>query len=529
MKFDLLVEPWIAVSEKKTGAIVSVNIRDALVRSHEWGEIQSASPLVTIAVLRMLLAIVHRACQPSEKEGWAEMWQAGKLPKAEITAYLDKFSDRFDLFDVKRPFMQIGGMTMTQAGSMAKLSTEAATGNNPTLFDHASDDAPIALTPAEAAQRLLAAQHYALGFGMAADAKVDGNVLPRPYLADGICLRGVTLFLTGESLFQTLLLNLVSGRLPSKSIPFWEVADPEAELDKVVKGKRESKAASGFIERYAWPSRMVRLLPDDDGMVRRAYFTQGREADKGIGDPMKVFVKSPKEGTYALGLNADKAAWRDLHTYLGANESEVPKVLKHAESLVFYSFLPREYRLNVVGLATDPGKAGKFLLWRHDRMSLPAELLKNPDRVGELSTAIGDAEFVAGELRRRMYNVAKEFLPTEEPDPKDIENLIAALAPRRAYWARLEAHFARFLNGLGTDPEAAMKTWRDEAAREAERALRGSCEQLGHSTRAIKATARVSYRFIANKAEVEKRMSEAKQAKKVKSKTAAAKGDKVTA
>lgn len=522
MSFNLLIKPWIPVSEKKSGATREVGICDALLKAHEWGEIQCASPLATVAILRMLLAILHRTCQPATLEDWQAMWEAEprRFPESHITDYLNRFADRFDLFDENRPFLQIGKMSMMQAGTMAQLATEAATGNNPTLFDHASDALPEALTPAEAACRLLAAQSYALGFGKAAEAAVDGATWPRPYLADAICLRGVTVFLSGESLFETLMLNLMHGKARTKDIPFWELEVPLSVLDVVTGGKRVSQPAQGFVERYAWPSRMVRLVRDPDGFVRRAYFTQGREADKGEGDPMKVFIHSEKLGTYALNLNAEKAAWRDLQSYLGATtEAGKPGVFRQAGELVDMEAIQRHaiYRMNVVGLATDPGKAGKFLLWRHDRMSIPAALLSDPALVEAVVTALGDAEFVAGELRRRMYSVVQRFLPPEgNPDPKDVDNLLSAIDPRKAYWARLEPHFSRFLTSLADGTNAAVAAWRSGVEQEAERALRASCDQLGESTRAIKATARVSYRFTADKVKVNALIDAAKARKKAK-------------
>ena len=523
MRFDLLTEPWIPVSEKETGEPRMVGIRELLTDAHRFGEIQCKSPLEMTAILRTALAILGQACRPADRDEWGEMWEAKQFPAHKLNAYFAKYVDRFDLFDEDRPFMQIGKMSMVKAGPLAQLSTEDAVGNTPTLFDHTNDDNPPAFSPAEAARKLLAAQSFALGFGKAAEAVVDGVPFPRPYLADGICLRGVTLFLSGENLFQTLMLNLVSGENVAGDVPFWQVEKPLEVLDQVIRNEKTRRLAKGPSERYAWPSRMVRLISEDDGTVKRAYFTQGREADKSIGDPMKVFVESQTAGTYALNLNAEKAAWRDLHTYLSLTDKNLrPAIFNHAAELVDEGLLPKHhlYGLNVVGLATDPGKAGKFLLWRHDRMSIPAALLAKADLIGELAVAIEDARYTAGDLGRRMRGVASRFLPPDgNPDPKDVDNLVAALEPQRAFWARLEIPFTHFLLKLAVDSDAAMTKWRKAVEAEAERALRASCEQLGHSTRAIKATAQVSFQFLANKAEVEARIAAAKQKKKSPAKT----------
>jgi CRISPR system Cascade subunit CasA len=262
---------------------------------------------------------------------------------------------------------------------------------------------------------------------------------------------------------------------------------------------------------------MVRLLPESDGAVRHAYFTQGREADKAEGDPMKVYVSDKKEGIYALGLSAGKAAWRDLHAYLRPKKA-ANIILHHAAVQEMNGVLPptARYGLNVVGLATDPGKAGKFLLWRHDRMSLPAVLLADVDRIQTVEVALGDAEFVAWEMGGRIRRVAARYLPPEgNPDPKDVDKLSLALDTRADFWARLEERFAFLLDALaGEGLDAALEEWRNGVEREAEAALHEACDQLGHSARAIRATAEVSFKFEANRAAVEQRRQEAGKKKR---------------
>ena len=504
-----------------------VGLREALVEAHTFGDVQASSPLEVAALVRLLLAVLYAACGPEDHEAVAALLRQGRFPADALNPYLDRWRDRFDLFG-PRPFLQVGDLEMAQATPLAALATEAATGNNATLFDHARDDDPPALAPAEAARRLLAAQAFALGFGRAADALVGGRPFPRPYLADAISLRGVTVWLSGGSLFETLTLNLVPGAVEDR--PVWERDDPLERLDRVVDGKRVAVRAKGVVDRYAWQSRLVRLLPEADGagrtVVRRAYFTQGREADKSLGDPMKVFVESKTEGVYALGLNAGKASWRDLHSLLAFN----PRVKRNlifasVAELVGEEVIPdsASYGLNVVGLATDPGKAGKFLLWRHDRLSVPVTLLEDPEAVDRLGRMLGDAEFVAGELGRRTYGVAKAFVPPHgNPDPKDVAHLADALDPRPAYWARLENHFAALLADLPRDGQAAKGAWRAQVEREAVRALRESCRQLGHTPQAIRAKAAVSFHFQADAQAVQ----EERAARKAQAERAARKSKK---
>lgn len=269
-----------------------------------------------------------------------------------------------------------------------------------------------------------------------------------------------------------------------------------------------------------WQSRMVRLLPEFEGentVVRRAYLSQGRDSDKFPGDPMKVFVVSREEGEYPLSLSAGKASWRDLHSFLAfSGKVERNAIFSCVAALVERGVIPQSarYNLNVVGLATAPGKPDKFLLWRHDRFSVPAALLENQELVGLLGVALADAEFVASELRKRVYFVAKEFVPPHgNPDPKDVGNLADVLDARPAFWARLENYFIPLLVNL-PHKENALGEWRTQVEQEAKRALTESCQQLGNTAPALRAKAAVSFRFHADQATVLQQRADAEKRKK---------------
>ena len=500
------------------GAVREVGIREALLQSHEFGDIQLSSPLETAAVMRLLLAVLYASCGPKTIKELGLMIKAGQFPAEEIESYLSKWHQRFYLFG-EAPFLQIGNMTMTKASSLAALAVEIAAGNNATLFSHVQDSNPQALTPGKAARRLLAAQSFASSLGIAASTDVNGQTLARPNLASTICLRGVTVWMSGKNLFETLALNLVPSVADDK--PLWERDDPLERLDRVVGGKRISVKSKCATERYVWQSRMVRLLPEFEGgntVVRRAYLSQGRDSDKSQGDLMKVFVASKEEGEYPLSLSAGKASWRDLHSLL-AFSSKVKRnaVFSCVAALVEHDFISQNasYNLNIVGLATAPGKPDKFLLWRHDRLSIPAALLEDELLVELLRVALTDAEFVANELRRRVYFVAKEFVPPHgNPDPKDVGNLADVLDARPAFWARLESHFVPLLASLPQEKHEALETWRGRVASEAVCALRESCRQLGSTPQAMRAKAAVSLRFHADQAAVLQQRADAEKRKK---------------
>jgi CRISPR system Cascade subunit CasA len=379
---------------------------------------------------------------------------------------------------------------------------------NATIFDHRAEANGLCWSPAEAARQLVAIQSFALGLGKSANARIRGIEWVRPYSADAILLRGVSVWLAGRSLFETLMLNLIPGDHVRDDLPPWEVDEPHLVMAKVRDGRRQPVRARGIVDRYTWQSRMVRLLPEDrDGhtVVGRLYYTQGRDADKSPDDPMKAYSRNKAEGWSAIGLSTERASWRDVHALLDLADiaRKRPAAINHVSRLVRDGVVERRSRhtLNAVGLASKRGKAGKFLLWRHDRMPIPARLLDDAALIADLGVLLAKAEKVAGDLRARTRQLAALFLAPEagpnsrKPDPKNLDCVAGHLSPERVYWSRLEGHFLALLRDFVDQRAEAEKRWLRSVVGEAECAYGEACAMLGTSGRAVRAVARVSDRF----------------------------------
>ncbi len=194
--FDLITEPWLPVL-LTDGTAAEWGLAEIFARAHEARGLSEPSPLTYTAVLRTLLAILHRATDgPRTPHDWAEMYREGRFDSDRIAAYLTQWKDRFDLYHPERPFAQVdASITMKDSSPVTRLLMERSSGNNPTLFDHAYDADPPALSPAEAARALLTAHAYAF-------AGSGGKFMQSPMVA------GYAVTFEGRSLFETLLLNL---------------------------------------------------------------------------------------------------------------------------------------------------------------------------------------------------------------------------------------------------------------------------------------------------------------------------------
>ena len=512
-KFNLIDEPWIPCVDMH-GRAQEKGLKEVLQEAHKTANINGSTPLETPALIRFLMAVLYCSLGVRDEKKWSEIWENGRFSVDIIDNYLGKFQEQFDLFG-PRAFYQIPGMEMSEKGSVRRLSHELATGHNATLFDHGNDEVPLELDYAAATRALIVNQAFALGFGKASSAKVDGNIIDRPYLADGMALRGMILWLNGGNLFETLMLNLVPRGLAQDDSPPWELTDPMFRMDQVSKGERSICESKGVVDIYTWQPRMVRLLPDADGKIRQMYFTQGRAKNDAKRDPMKSYVQSKTEGIYPLALHSSKASWRDLHTLLqfGSLRNSIVTFVSH---LISEGTLSRgqRYKLEIVGMATSPGKAGKFLLWRHDRMSVPAPLIQDAELVGLLSTAVNEAEAMARELQARVRKVIHAFVPPEgNPDPDDVQKLTESINPTEQFWSGLEKHFNSLVTELPKNPDNAIDQWYRQAEQMAKLSFLDACRLLGETPKTWKAMANVSDHFTADPAARQKKFDEAKKRK----------------
>ena len=103
--FNLVHQPFVPC-RRMDGSFAELSLLEAFGEAHRIQAISDNSPLVTAALHRLLLAILHRVVGPATPQDWAALWQEhGKgLPVERIRDYLLRWEHRFDLFDESHPF-----------------------------------------------------------------------------------------------------------------------------------------------------------------------------------------------------------------------------------------------------------------------------------------------------------------------------------------------------------------------------------------------------------------------------------------
>jgi len=509
--FNLIGEKWIPCV-MHDGQREDLSLLDALTRADEVREIFDESPLITIALHRLLLAVLHRNFGPSNFKTWQSLWQAGKWDAGKLIEYLQEWRHRFDLFDRKRPFYQVLIMNDAEHHPAVLLKQEASTGNNATLFDHSFNDTPTSLSPADAARCLIARQAFSIGGGISKPFNFYGATLTR----------GISMLALGDNLFQTLALNLMiyNEEKPiantSRDLPAWEYDQPATP-------QKEGSQVSGYLDYLTWQSRRIHLIPEGEPtVVSRCQIQQNLRLPESplIFDPFKCYLVDKDRGFRPLPLSTSKALWRDSHTLFQQSAQPGDGAAKRPE---LFNQLARidaarddgsiearpSYALAAYGFATDPGKAASVLLWSRERLPLPLGYLDDQALTASLGDALGFAEEVARTLRASVRHLAKLLLAPDsdassarQPDKNDIGNLAHSFAAEAFYWSRLEPHFKTLLIALPQDVradeydrdilrygETTVPEWARTLQRTAWAAFEETTRSLDSSARNLKAVA----------------------------------------
>jgi len=194
ISFNLIEKPFISCV-RLDGQPDEYNLRDVLLQAHLIAELRDSSPLVTVALHRLLLAILHRCYHgPKNSAERVAIHGAGCFDPKRITAYFEKWADRFDLFHERYSFYQHGGYTQEEPSHTNRLVKELSRGNHAGLYDHTMDDPPMGLTPEQAARAVIAEQVFAYSAGRGKKGE--------PHTRDAPTARAATVFALGNTFLK---------------------------------------------------------------------------------------------------------------------------------------------------------------------------------------------------------------------------------------------------------------------------------------------------------------------------------------
>lgn len=523
--FNLVDEKWIPCI-MPGGTQIRLGLSDVFSKASDIIEISDQSPLVTVAVHRLLLAITHRSFKrgfgPVDKDEWKKLWDNGTFELPNV--YLSLWRHRFDLFDAVHPFYQwVSSGVKSEPAPIDNLLHESAIYlSKATLFDHNTESYSRSLAPDEVARAVLAFQNFAVGgFGGLSKPRLKGEESAKaaPLLKGAVCL------LRGKNLFETLMLNL-HVHSPADGEPFAAEKDDKPAWERDVPTIAADRRPKGYLDLLTWQSRCIQLLPEKNEtgqtVVRNALVRKGNQFPESFwfhGDPMLAFrkAKNPPKGQDPwppVAFQEERAMWRDsLALFQSVKEERArPKMLDWLNDLCLNGMISQSvaYDLSVMGLITD---RASISMWRHERLPLPLRYLEDDRLIARLKETLDLAEEagrllgsgfveVQGKDKRLqvpapMRILAQEILPKDQNgkvDPDAARALVDSLSPSRPYWATLGILFNRLVTGLAGDKSAdgeyggtLLPWWTEEVRKAAWQAFREATDSLDHSGRWLRA------------------------------------------
>lgn len=481
--FDLRTYPWIPV-RWVGGSIEQVGLRVALCRAEEIRSIECSTPLRQIAILRLLLAVAHRAHRLADIDAAVERL-SGKWPAEAFSKYLDEWAGSFDLYDASRPFLQVPWLrhhekTAEKLHSLARITSEWSSGNTKLLMDHHHEAGDYLESAAEVAQVLIAHQQFCAG-GL--------SRIFKDAAAGGPGMGFAHIWVTAPTLSRFLTLNQLpqSAQEYAEDLPTWEspAIGPE---DLLV----DHPPFPGPASRYCHLSRSILLVPEADGQCRSLHWAEGitRTAKDTTLDPMEAQRRGKDDAWRSLRLSEERAIWRDSQCLVVSPSGHPPAVIRNATELLQEAGDYAAVTLGVGGLLTDKAK---LVLWRIDQVTAPIKVLESAQLQGALALALEAAEQAGRGLFGAMLELARFLLrESGEADKADTRRVVDGLPGTRHFWHQLDLEFPHFLERLSS-PDAvgdALVSWRHSLLVAVESAWRESVRSAGQTRRALLAAAK---------------------------------------
>ncbi|MDI1461085.1 type I-E CRISPR-associated protein Cse1/CasA [Catellatospora sp. KI3] len=473
--FSLLDEPWIPVLDRQTRRR-DVSLRQLFAEASEIQMIACELPTQTLAVLRLALAVLHRASDgPNGEAAWRELWHGRQLPLADVEDYLNSVADRFDLLHPVHPFYQVADLRADKDNTYGLERLIADVPNGLPYLTTRAAEGMTRLSPAEAALWLVHCEAWdpsGIKTGAMGDPRVKGG---RGYPIGVSSLGSLgAVHLEGETLLETLLLNLVpiapGWREPDdRDLPSWE-REPQTAAEEA----DATRGPFGLLSLYTWQSRRIRLFGDRDG-VTGAMISNGDRfewQDRQRLEPMSVWGRSgprEKEQKRVVYLprphEPARSLWRGLQTLLPPPppaSDEAPKrlsplVLQWLAHLWITRAVDGGLRVRTRATSISYGSNQSVIdEVFSDSLTMHVQLLvEGSDLRTAAVDSAADAEKAVGELRKLAVNLARAAGGSDAGGDAD-------RAAEEAY-ARLDKWFREWLATLrpGTDPLEARRNWQN--------------------------------------------------------------------
>lgn len=500
-KFNLIDEKWMTCIDLK-GNYVELGLHELIRSAHHLKRFAHAYPIVNVSYLFLLQSILLSAYSKQKidltnVDDWHDLFDVGSFDQSIFDNYFQEWHSRFYLFDEQFPFFQDPEWDANVIGTAMKLMPHysgGTGGNTATLFDHHTEEEGIEFSEKQAANFLLPAYYYGAG----------GRIIGSDYFSDAPTANALSFFIGGNNLFETLILNLLpypevsDVAITVQDCPIWEQEEPfSTGSRKFVKdGKNDLYRPYGLMDILTWPGRKLKLIRDEDHQIRMIQMHSGLKMHQSY-FPWFAYSRS---GNY-VRVNENKALWRNFDVLIqmrklvvGESKNRPPQAIDWIYEVTQSDYFEdRNFDLYAMGMAKKAGKQ-KTSFYCDQMLPLPTHYLKQPDLIGDISSALDQAESVSKALYGASSAIATGMLSfdNDKPngrmvDPKDKKNLISHLGAERIFWGALEPHFYSLITQLPQDRNSSLIEWKKAIRNAAWDSLEHAIRLAGQSVQSMKA------------------------------------------
>lgn len=449
---NLLVDRWLPARSRD--ATESIGLHELFLCAHELTDIDSPITPAASGLWRILTVIAARVTGLDDMTLGADAWHdrradiltaEGRFDPQRVSAYFDRYRERFDLFHPEQPFLQDPRLA-EQCGKNSginKLVLTRPSGQNQIWFDHHHDLDTRSLSANEAVWYLLAQLYYGPS-GRCTSRTVSG--VTEANSTAGPLRSAISFHPLGRTLFE----SLVTGIPYLEKVPHgddlapWERDTPHDPL-----GAPPFPAGVGGV--LAGSFRHSVLLRHVGKRVEDAWITWAwRKPTPEVKDPYLVYQLSKTGNIYARGASTSRAIWRDVDALLlhdvGDRHSHRPAVLDSAISL------PMDVldALRVRAFGFDQDGQTRDRQWFTATTPRILSMLQDDDVANGVSRTRATAERAERHLRTALRNVWVAINDPSNgiglPSRKDVP---AGPWPERGsvrYWPHAERVFWRRVN-----------------------------------------------------------------------------------
>lgn len=380
MNFSVLYDPVIPVI-MLDGENRELGIREALEKAHQIRGIQCSSPLEKYAMIRLLVAFSMDILQPKRWSDRQELLEKGQFNPETLDSYFsmcEKDGPRFELFDKEHPFMQakydekLDGKALK---AISNISVSLPSGNNHIFLNHRPEDVSV-MTPAEAFRALIAIYVFCTAGAQGYPSGINNT--PPLYA-----------WVAGRNLYEEIILNSVAEK-ECAPIKYGAGEVPWRSNEPIIPKQMYEEVT--MLEALTWQPRRATLVRDEDGMVRRVYFQQGKNfKGNAVWQDPHVAYRYTKSGEwFSVKPQSGRALWRDIGSMLmdaSAMKAKPPLVVAQAARVLDNEDVL--LNINEVGLVTNQAS---YVEWLEEHLSIPAAFMEEEGMANLLRSDVEGVE-----------------------------------------------------------------------------------------------------------------------------------------